>query len=321
MTRLSGFFKQLGRHVTVLVIPHTDLPVWRARFSLHFAFFCLAVWTLVTVWAGIILGKHADYWVTKADNQVMRAKMLYLANEVERSRGVVENARLTDQQMRVLLGMRNRRAVIESEEGVGGPNAADRLSLTRLLSDSNPAQLSQPAIRKSLEALRKESQQRVAGFQEIAWYITNERSLFRATPNIWPADGRISSGFGYRFSPLHVSDESDSGEFHPGVDIANDADTPIFATADGTVRRAGWTGGYGRMLLIDHGWGYSTLYGHTSKVLVKEGEFVQRGRMIGYMGTTGRSTGNHLHYEVLRHGKPVNPRPYLKKQAQEEPAL
>jgi murein DD-endopeptidase MepM/ murein hydrolase activator NlpD len=242
----------------------------------------------------------------------MRAKMLYLAGEVERSRGVLDMARATDQQMRVLLGMRERRAIIESEEGMGGPSVSDRMSLSRLLGN-DPIRASQPEIRRSLEAMRQESQKRVASFQEIAWHITNERSLYRAVPNVWPTEGRVTSHFGYRFSPLPRTEDPESGEFHPGVDIANNADTPIFATADGIVRHAGWAGGYGRMVLIDHGWGYSTLYGHTSKVMAREGERVERGRMIAYMGSTGRSTGNHLHYEVLRHGKPVNPMPYLKR--------
>ena len=112
-------------------------------------------------------------------------------------------------------------------------------------------------------------------------------------------------------------DEED--EYHAGVDIANRPDTPVFATADGQVRHAGWAGGYGRMVLIAHGWSYSTVYGHNSKVVVKEGQRVQRGQLIAYMGTTGHSTGNHLHYEVLRHGKPVNPVPYLRGSPEEAP--
>ena len=297
--------------MTVLVIPHTDLPLWRARFSFHFLIFAAVLWTGATVLAGFIVGQHADYMITKADNQIMRVKMLYLASQVERSRSVLEMASATDRQMRVLLGMRDRRAIVEAEDAVGGPGAADRTNLARLLWD-NPARAPQREIRRSLEALRVESQKRVASFQEIAWHITNERSLYRATPNIWPTTGRITSYFGYRFSPMTASGEADADEFHPGVDIANGADTPIFAVADGVVRHAGWAGGYGRMVLLDHGWGYSTVYGHTSKSLVKAGQRVSRGQVIAYMGTTGRSTGAHLHYEVWRQGKPTNPMNYLK---------
>ena len=107
-------------------------------------------------------------------------------------------------------------------------------------------------------------------------------------------------------------DNGDNGEFHAGVDIANAADTLVHSTADGTVRFSGWSHGYGNMVVIDHGYGVSTLYGHTSKALVKAGDWVMRGQVIAYMGTTGRSTGAHLHYEVWRQGKPVNPMTYLK---------
>jgi murein DD-endopeptidase MepM/ murein hydrolase activator NlpD len=107
-------------------------------------------------------------------------------------------------------------------------------------------------------------------------------------------------------------DDAETGEFHPGLDIANNPDTLIYATADGTVRFSGWSHGYGNMVVIDHGYGLSTLYGHTSKALVKTGDRVSKGQVIAYMGTTGRSTGAHLHYEVWRQGKPVNPMSFLK---------
>ncbi|MCX5786912.1 MAG: hypothetical protein NTX64_00150 [Elusimicrobia bacterium] len=91
--RLRSLVQRLGHHVTVLVIPHTDLPLWRVRFSFHFLLFIAALWTGATVIAGFAIGSHADYMITKADNYVMRAKMLYLANEVERARSALEMAR------------------------------------------------------------------------------------------------------------------------------------------------------------------------------------------------------------------------------------
>ncbi|MBI3548483.1 MAG: M23 family metallopeptidase [Elusimicrobia bacterium] len=309
---LPRLYRTLSRHVTVLIIPHTNLPTWKLRFTFNFFLFCLALWSGVTMWAGLLIGRNVDYWITKADNQVMRTKVSYLVNEMQRSMKELDQARDTDKQMRVLLGMRSKKAIIEQEEGVGGPAPGDRVGLVKeFLRD--PMRFNVSTVRSSLMAMRQESQQRMASFQEIAWYITNRRSLFRATPQGWPAaDGRLTSGFGFRFSPVSRGDE-DSGEFHAGIDIASSADTPILATADGIVRRAEWTGGYGKMVLIEHAWGYSTLYGHTSKVLVHKGEAVRRGQMIAYMGTTGRSTGTHVHYEVWRNGKAVNPNSFLKR--------
>lgn len=315
---IRRFLRPLARHVTVLIIPHTDLPMWRARFTLNFILFLGLVWSGVTVWAGYLAGRHVDYWVTKADNQVMRSKLSYLASEMQKSKQDIDRALETDKQMRVLLGMRSRQSIVEGDEAVGGPDAADRLGLiSRIVRD--PAGATAMDIRGSLAAIRKQSNERLAAFQEIAWYIAHKRSLFRFTPRGFPAEGRVTSPFGYRFSPISRGDDAESSEHHSGLDIANSADTPILATADGVVRHAGWSGGYGRMVLIDHDWGYATLYGHTSKVLVAPGAVVRRGQMIAYMGTTGRSTGNHLHYEIWVHGKPVNPTRFLRPRP-EDPA-
>ena len=123
------------------------------------------------------------------------------------------------------------------------------------------------------------------------------------TPTGWPTDGFISSGYGLRWN---------GAEFHQGIDIAAEMGTPIVATADGVVTIAGWNaGGYGNMVDIDHGSGVSSRYGHASAVVVTAGQRVRRGQIIAYVGSTGHSTGPHLHYEVRLSGQPVNPASYL----------
>ena len=293
----------------MLVIPHADFPVLRGRLSASFLLFCIFLWSGLTIWAGFLAGRHVDYWITKADNTVIRSKMQYMADEMEKSREMLEMSHATDKQLRILLGMGERDEILKSDTGLGGPSAAERIGLSRLL--TNPSRISQPKIRRSAEHLREESRRRLSSYQEIAWYLANQRNLRDSTPTIYPADGRITSGFGYRFSPFQRRTGLHRGQFHEGVDLANKPDTPIAASADGKVRYAGWRGGFGMVVLIDHGFGYSTLYGHTSKVVVKPGDEIVRGQLIAYMGTTGRSTGSHLHYEVWRHGKPVNPLKYL----------
>ncbi|MBQ1890611.1 M23 family metallopeptidase [Selenomonas caprae] len=122
-------------------------------------------------------------------------------------------------------------------------------------------------------------------------------------PAIWPARGDVSSPYGLRWN---------GSDFHPGIDIANDMGTPIVATADGIVTTAGWnSGGYGNMVDIDHGNGIMTRYGHAMQVAVVAGQHVRRGQVIAYMGSTGFSTGPHVHYEVRINGTPVNPSTYL----------
>jgi murein DD-endopeptidase MepM/ murein hydrolase activator NlpD len=302
-------WSRLSRQITVLIIPQTERKPWKWQCSAAFFIFCLALWSGLTLWAGYISGRHVDYWITKADNRVMMAKLTHLAREMARSREVLEMVRSTDDQLRALLSMNRRREALEGE-GMGGPTGPNRGSLSRIL--SGPAsRISQADWRQQIAAIREESTKRLASFQEISWYLSNQRSLYQATPNLWPTEGRLTSLFGYRFDPMGRPD-GEGGEYHQGIDIANSPDTLIYATAEGAVRYSGWSHGYGRMILIDHGFGLTTLYGHTSKSLVKAGQRVSRGQVIAYMGTTGRSTGAHLHYEVWRSGKPVNPMIYLK---------
>jgi murein DD-endopeptidase MepM/ murein hydrolase activator NlpD len=131
-----------------------------------------------------------------------------------------------------------------------------------------------------------------------------------AVPSDKPVKAGVSfsSGFGVRSDPFHAG-----AAMHPGIDLAGGYGTPIFATAEGTVLRAGWnSGGYGNLVEIDHGRGITTRYGHMSAILVHPGDHVTRGQQVGRMGSTGRSTGNHLHYEVRIDGRAVNPIPFMK---------
>ena len=127
-------------------------------------------------------------------------------------------------------------------------------------------------------------------------------------PTLWPVTGPITSSFGARENPFN----DDEGEFHPGIDISGPLGTPIHATADGVVTGAKVVNGYGREVTIDHGHGLETLYGHMSGFAVTAGQSVSRGQIIGYIGHTGRTTGNHVHYEVRIHNSPVNPHKYLR---------
>ena len=121
-----------------------------------------------------------------------------------------------------------------------------------------------------------------------------------------PVTGWFSDGFGWRKDP-----RTGKRQFHRGIDIVADAGTPIVAPADGLVSRATRVADYGKMIDLSHGFGYATRYGHLSEILVRPGQRVRRGDVIGRVGSTGRSTGPHLHYEVFRDGRRVNPWKYL----------
>ena len=130
---------------------------------------------------------------------------------------------------------------------------------------------------------------------------------FADAPSLWPIAGRVTSSFGERQNPL----ETGEMEFHEGIDIAAPSGTPVHATANGTVETAGHETGYGRVIIVNNGHGIQTLFAHLSGFAVTQGEQVHLGQIIGYVGDTGWSTGAHLHYEVIIHGTPVNPHPFL----------
>ena len=132
--------------------------------------------------------------------------------------------------------------------------------------------------------------------------VDKRNSLAASTPSIWPAHGWLSSTVGNRRDPI-----SGGRDFHEGLDISADRGTAVYATADGTVSSAGYEGGYGNLIVLTHEYGLETRYGHLSKFLAAPGAKVKRGDIIGLVGSTGRSTGSHLHYEVRVNGRLLNP--------------
>lgn len=150
-------------------------------------------------------------------------------------------------------------------------------------------------------------------FSDIKSLIIDKEKMLASIPSIMPVDVRrikFSSGFGWRRNPF----TGGGSQYHPGIDLAGKIGTPIYASGDGVVydpyAKSGMHG-YGQVVCIDHGYGFKTLYAHLSKILVKPGEKVKRGQVIGLLGNTGPSTGPHLHYEVIKNGNKVNPINYI----------
>ncbi len=144
------------------------------------------------------------------------------------------------------------------------------------------------------------------GLETLLGALNKQKDLLNATPSISPTEGRITSAYGKRVCPFTGEDE-----FHEGLDIASPEGTPILAAAQGKVTFAGWHGTYGKMMIIDHGYGTVTRYAHVSQFLKNPGETVQKGDVVALVGNTGQSTGPHLHYEICLNGKPVNPGKYI----------
>lgn len=163
------------------------------------------------------------------------------------------------------------------------------------------------SIYATIQNLHSRISAQKASYNELAGLMNNKEKLLAATPAIQPVSNkdlnRIASGFGYRIDPIYKT-----VKLHAGLDFSAPQGTPIYATADGTVTTAGNTAnGYGNHVVIDHGYGYETLYGHMVRVKAHSGQHVKRGDLIGYVGSTGKSTGPHCHYEVHKNGRKLDP--------------
>jgi murein DD-endopeptidase MepM/ murein hydrolase activator NlpD len=200
------------------------------------------------------------------------------------------------------------------EQLIHSENKHDQLEYQRsLTAPQEELQVQTDNILSTLERVSRSSEDLIQtvlieeqGFADLQEHMQDNVARLRATPSILPARGWISSEFGYRVNPF-----SGTRTFHAGIDIANFTGTPVYATADGIVSYAGPRGGYGNVVQIDHGFGIVTRFGHNSKLLVQVGKRVRRGDKISEIGSTGRSTAPHCHYEVVLNGKPVNPRAFI----------
>lgn len=161
----------------------------------------------------------------------------------------------------------------------------------------------EPTQQDHLDRLLERNQQ----LEKLRQFVRSRNKVFQHTPMLWPVEGWLTSPYGYRQDPMGGEGRS----FHDGVDIAAWHGTPVRAGADGVVTYAGWKSGYGRMIRVRHEYGYTTRYAHLSERLVDKGEEVRKGQIIGRVGSSGHSTGSHVHYEVRVNNETINPWPYL----------
>ncbi|MBI2070626.1 MAG: M23 family metallopeptidase [Elusimicrobia bacterium] len=309
--RLFYFLKKVFAYrYTVLIAPHHGASRTRSfSIGLPGIVSALTAWTLVTA-AGLgFFVNGAALWGSWAESHIYKARVKVLAQEVARMREMARGMAFLESDLKYLMAKDN----LGDEKNPVGPHWAHQISAPGKSKDTL-ADLMAGKITHSM--LTRMQQERRAYTMEASRLLTeaglslvtrfDELNQRRSIPSDWPTIGALTSRFGTRFSPFD-HEASLSNENHRGVDIANAEGTPIRAAASGIVRRAEWVNGYGRTVVLDHGFGYSTLYGHTSKIIISQGQFVERGDIIAYMGTTGRSTGSHLHFEVWEHGRPINP--------------
>jgi murein DD-endopeptidase MepM/ murein hydrolase activator NlpD len=248
-------------------------------------------------WEDLRLLIAANERAVRARKQA-QARVAAIEADLERARIELEQQEQAQEQARSQLGsLADERANLVELASVRRHSVASEVAEMEDLSAAEEAQLEGLIVEREREM---EAERRAAG---IAGSVESEGV---AGSFSWPVTGTITSPFGWRSNPF-----GGSPEFHQGLDIAAPSGTTVTAAAGGTVIMAQWYGGYGNYILIDHGGGYSTGYGHLSAIYVSSGQSVQRGQAIGAVGSTGQSTGPHLHFEVRIAGKPVDPAPRL----------
>jgi murein DD-endopeptidase MepM/ murein hydrolase activator NlpD len=268
------------------IIAHTPRSTSRVRRfcvekrSLKLLAFCAVALLCGSLYGFYGLTQQAAYFYTEAENQRLRAENERQRRELNALSNRVEAVEDTSRKLAEKSGVVNEERVLP---GTGGP---------ALPLDANSL--------AALEGKMNQLERNIKAYENIL----RERGY---TPSVWPVVGKLESGFGGRRNPFGGS----SYEFHSGQDIDAQIGDPVVAGASGNVTFVGWQNGYGQLIVIDHGGGLTSRYGHLSHIDVVQGQTVQRAQFIGRVGSTGRSTGPHLHYEIRINDEPVNPLQYL----------
>ena len=291
---------------TVIVVPQKSSSVKRYKISRKnlksIASFFVA-FVLVSSWLAYdYINVKVQVWELKElreENRSQKEQIQAFASKITSVQSEMIKLRQFDAKLRVITNL-EKPGSDGQYIGIGGPDETSLLD-----PGSRKEQLIQK-MHSDLENLQVETVVQEDSFVELQEFLEDKKSLLASTPSIWPVRGWITSAFGKRTSPF-----TGTWKMHEGLDIATRSGTPIVAPADGRVTYVGIEAGYGKLLVIDHGYGVMTRYGHNSEIFVKTGDIVKRGYKVSAVGSTGRSTGPHVHYEVRVNGVPVNPKNYI----------
>lgn len=235
-----------------------------------------------------------------------RAALGTLSAKIKDLEGQLAKLNMFDQKLRIIANIERdpkKAGNPEQVRGIGGDSVDEGAAAAKPGTRMNEFV---DKMRSDLLNMEYRAKDQEASFEELKDYLTRRSVMLASTPSIWPAKGWVTSTYGSRISPF-----TGNPQLHAGLDIANRAGTPVVAPADGVVVEAGMDSNLGRMVVISHGFGLKTTFGHLSETSVRAGQRVKRGATIGAMGNTGRSTGPHLHYAVSVNGINVNPEKYI----------
>jgi murein DD-endopeptidase MepM/ murein hydrolase activator NlpD len=278
MYRIRRFTKRLFSPVSIMFVPHDCKKPINFRIPSICIFVSVFLWLAGTFYMGSMAVDAFQY------KQMKKMVDHYNAQFTE-LKPTILMLQKAESEFKSLLSKGSRKEILESVSDKEEP--ADSGSI-------------------DIESLKEEIQKTAESIVSVREFLKEQRDIYMATPTGWPVDGRVTSPFGYRQSPL-----GGGTHFHSGMDISVPSDTPVRATADGVVTFSGWHSGSGNLVVLAHGFGYSTFFAHNRTTDVRVGQKVKRGEIIAYSGSTGNSTGPHVHYEVWKHGKVANPKDFL----------
>ncbi len=294
---------------TVMIIPHSEKHTVRLNIPMYVLqiMAVILIISIILFFLGlksyINLKKENEMLISsRLELEAVKNKLNTVAYRVSDMESSVSQLEFLENQIREQNGLeqsitffddKNKRVVMASRSAT----AKNPPDTTTLIADETE---------KKLDLMEEAVPVREESAKELISQVEEKKKRLAATPSIYPTIGRITSHYGYRRDPFHGRIS-----FHDGIDFANSYNTPVYSAAEGTVLSAQVRSGYGRQIKIYHGYGISTSYSHLARMIVSPGDKVKKGQLIGYMGSSGRSTGTHLHYMVYENGSTVNPVKYL----------
>jgi murein DD-endopeptidase MepM/ murein hydrolase activator NlpD len=276
--RIKTLLKKAFTPVTIMLVPHSKSKPWNFKMPFIGIFTSVVLCCFGIVYILSIAVNTFEYYR-------MKEKLNYYSQQFTELNTTISALKKAEHEFKKLFSLGSKEKVLQNVD----------------TSDSGSI---------DMETLKKQIKITIESVGDIREYLKIKRDIYVATPKGFPVRGEISSPYGHREHPMSGRDD-----FHAGIDISTTPGNPVKATADGIVSFSGWSGGSGNLVVLEHGHGFSTFYAHNRMIHVKVGQKVKRGDVISYAGSTGNSTGPHVHYEIWKDGKSVNPVNYLKGRA------
>lgn len=276
MRKLRLLLKKWTTPITIMLIPHSRSNSFRFKMPFLLLASLVGFAGVGVIFTASMSYRLVDYYQTKR-------RLDYISGQFQEMRATMTALKESESQFKKLFSFNSKKQLFAE------------------LGSENDGSI-------NVEELKKQINSSMESVNEIRAYLAKQKDAYLVTPRGWPVEGRLTSGFGMREHPKYHKEK-----FHTGIDLSVPTGTPVHATAEGIVSFASWSPGNGNIVVIEHGSGFSTVYAHNSKNLVKAGQTVKRGDVIANAGSTGVATGSHVHYEVWKNGQYVDPAGYAKK--------